>query len=117
MKHLRAIIVDDEPDSVKLLQLQLEQYCPEVEVIAAYNDPVQAVKEIEGLHPDVLFLDIEMPVMNGFELLEMILHFDFSVIFVTAYNLFAFKAFRFNALDYLVKPFDKKELIEAVMKA
>src|SRR6187549_3036699 len=113
---LRTIIVDDEVDSTNLLQLQLIQNCPQVEVVSIYNSSLKAVNEIESLKPDLLFLDIEMPVINGFELLEKILHFNFSVIFVTAYNQYAIKAFRFNALDYLVKPIDTNDLIEAVTK-
>ena len=114
---LTTIIIDDEPDSIKLLQLQLAQTCPQVDVIATYNSSVKACNEIEGLHPDLLFLDIEMPIIDGFELLNKILHLNFSVIFITAYNQYALKAFRFNALDYLVKPIDTNDLIEAVAKA
>ncbi|HVX28761.1 MAG TPA: LytTR family DNA-binding domain-containing protein [Parafilimonas sp.] len=114
---LKTIIVDDEPDSVRLLQLQLEQNCPQTEVVATFTSSVKALKEIENLHPDLLFLDIEMPVINGFELLEKILHLNFSVIFITAYNQYALKAFRFNALDYLVKPIDTNDLIEAITRA
>jgi two-component system LytT family response regulator len=114
---LRTIIIDDEPDSVKLLQLQLTQYCPHVEVVGSYTEIDSALTGIETLHPDLLFLDIEMPVMNGFEMLEKVLHMDFCIVFVTAYNQFALKAFRFNALDFLVKPVDTKELTEAVAKA
>ena len=114
---LATIIIDDEPDSIKLLQLQLAQKCPQVEVIATYNSSVKASNEIEGLNPDLLFLDIEMPVIDGFELLNKILHLNFSVIFITAYSQYALKAFRFNALDYLVKPIDTTDLAEAVTKA
>ncbi len=114
---LRTIIIDDEPDSVRLLQLQLIQTCPQVEVIATYNNSVKALNEIESLQPDLLFLDVQMPVINGFELLNKILHLNFSVVFITAYNQFALKAFRFNALDYLVKPIDTIDLMEAVAKA
>jgi len=114
---LRTIIIDDEPDSVKLLQLQLKQYCPNVEVVGSYTSTVKALDGIETLMPDLLFLDIEMPVMNGFEMLDKVLHMNFSLVFVTAYNQFALKAFRFNALDFLVKPIDTNELIEAVAKA
>lgn len=114
---LRTIIIDDEPDSTSLLKLQLAQNCPQVEVIAVYNSAVKASDEIENLQPDLLFLDIEMPVINGFELLNKVLHLNFSVIFITAYNQYALKAFRFNALDYLVKPVDTNDLIEAVTKA
>jgi len=114
---LKTIIIDDEPDSVDLLELELAKSCPQVEVIATYNSSVKALKKIEALQPDLLFLDIEMPVINGFELLEKILHLNFSVIFITAYNQYALKAFRFNALDYLVKPIEASDLIEAVTKA
>lgn len=115
--QIRTIIIDDEPDSVKLLQLQLEQYCPHVEVVGSYTSTIKALSAIETLLPDLLFLDIEMPVMNGFEMLDKVLHTNFSLVFVTAYNQFALKAFRFNALDFLVKPIDTNELIEAVAKA
>jgi two-component system LytT family response regulator len=114
---LRTIIIDDEPDSVKLLELQLVQYCPHAEVVGSYTSSVKALDAIETLHPDLVFLDIEMPIMNGFEMMEKVLHKNFSLVFVTAYNQFALKAFRFNALDFLVKPVDTKELIEAVAKA
>ena len=114
---LRTIIIDDEPDSVKLLQLQLTRYCPHVEVVSSYTSTVKALDAIKTLMPDLLFLDIEMPVMNGFEMLDKVLHMNFSLVFVTAYNQFALKAFRFNALDFLVKPIDTNELIEAVAKA
>jgi two-component system LytT family response regulator len=114
---LRTIIVDDEPDSINLLQMQLTKYCPQVEVVNTYNSSVRASDEIEKLQLDLLFLDIEMPVINGFELLTKILHLSFSVIFITAYNQYALKAFRFNALDYLVKPIDTNDLIAAVTKA
>ena len=114
---LKTIIIDDEPDSVDLLELELAKSCPQVEIIATYNSSVKALKKIEAQQPDLLFLDIEMPVINGFELLEKILHLNFSVIFVTAYNQYALKAFRFNALDYLVKPIEASDLIDAVAKA
>lgn len=114
---LKTIIIDDEPDSVKLLQLQLAQHCPEIEITGTFTSSVKALAAIEKLEPDLIFLDIEMPVMNGFELLEKILHLPFSVIFITAYNQYALKAFRFNAVDYLVKPVDVNDLTEAVAKA
>jgi two-component system LytT family response regulator len=114
---LKTIIIDDEQDSIKLLELQLSEHCPEIEVVRSCTSPVKALQEIEKLEPDLIFLDIEMPVINGFELLERILHLSFSVIFITAYNQYALKAFRFNAVDYLVKPVDTAELVEAVGKA
>lgn len=114
---LSTIIIDDEPDSISLLQLQLVRHCPQVEVVASFTSSVKAINEIESLKPDILFLDIEMPLISGFELLEKILHLNCSVIFITAYNQYALKAFRFNALDYLLKPVDSNELMEAVQKA
>jgi two-component system LytT family response regulator len=116
MMPLRTVIVDDEPDSVKLLQIELTRYCPQVEIVGTYTSSVKALKDIESMRPDLMFLDVEMPVLNGFELLDRIRHINFSVVFVTAYNQFALKAFRFNALDYLVKPFDAPDLIAAVTK-
>ena len=102
---------------LKRLQLQLAQHCPEIEIAGTFTSSVKALSVIEKLEPDLVFLDIEMPVMNGFELLEKILHLPFSVIFITAYNHYALKAFRFNAVDYLVKPVDANDLVEAVAKA
>ncbi len=79
---LKVIIIDDEPDSVNLLQLQLTEHCPQVKVVGSYTSTVKALDGIETLQPDLLFLDIEMPVMNGFEMLEKVLHISFSLVFV-----------------------------------
>ncbi|MEP7377360.1 MAG: LytTR family DNA-binding domain-containing protein [Chitinophagaceae bacterium] len=117
MIPLKAIIVDDEPDSIDLLKIELSKNCPQVDVTATYTSSLKAVNDIEKLEPDLLFLDIEMPGMNGFEMLERLLHLQCSVIFITAYNQYALKAFRFNALDYLVKPIETADLMEAVTKA
>ena len=114
---LKTVIIDDEQDSISLLQMQLAVHCPEVQLIGTFTSPVKAFDELELLHPELIFLDIEMPVMNGLELLEKIAHLNYSVVFVTAYNQYALKAFRFNALDYLVKPVDSDELVDAVSKA
>ena len=117
MINLKAVIVDDEPDSVSLLMIQLIKHCPHVEVIGSFTSSVKAAQEIELLDPDLLFLDVEMPVMNGFELLEKVSQLHLSVVFITAYNQFALKAFRVNALDFLVKPVEISDLKEAVAKA
>lgn len=117
MIKLRTIIIDDEPDCVNLLKFELLQHCAQIEVIGTFNSSTKALNEIDLLNPDLVFLDIEMPVMNGFELLEKLMPVNFNIIFVTAYNQFAIKAFRFSALDYLVKPFDVNDLVEAVAKA
>lgn len=117
MTTIRAMIIDDEQDSISLLKLQLAKHCPQVNVVNTCSSTTQALEEIQLTKPQLLFLDIEMPVMNGFELLGKLMPVNFSVIFITAYNQYALKAFRFNALDYLVKPVEKEELIQAVAKA
>jgi two-component system, LytTR family, response regulator len=117
MKKLRTILIDDEPDCTSLLKFELMHNCPQVEVVAIFNSSTKALEELELHKPDLVFLDIEMPLMNGFELLEKLMPINFNIIFVTAYNQFALRAFKFNALDYIVKPFDVTELVVAVAKA
>ena len=114
---LKAILIDDEPNSVKLLSLQLQEHCPQVEVVAKCTSSTQGLECIESIKPDIVFLDIEMPIMNGFQLLEKLDEINFCLVFVTAYDAFALKAFRFSALDYLLKPIEKEALKEAVRKA
>jgi two-component system LytT family response regulator len=113
---LRAIIIDDEPNAVGLLDLRLSQHCPQIQVVGTFTSSLEGLQAIFNLQPDVLFLDIEMPQMNGFQLLEAVANLSFSLIFVTAYDRFALKAFRYSAVDYLLKPIDTQELIEAVSK-
>jgi two-component system LytT family response regulator len=117
MKTLKVAIIDDEADAVSLLQLQLYKNCPQISEVKTYTNPVNALDEIALAKPDLLFLDIEMPLMNGFEVLQKLLPFSFAVVFITAYNHYAIKAFKFNALDYLVKPIDTDDLVEAVERA
>lgn len=117
MSPIATVLIDDEPDSVQLLQVQLETYCPQVAVVGAFTSSIKALQELESLQPKLVFLDIEMPVLTGFELLEKTAHLGFGVVFITAYNQYALKAFRFNALDYLLKPVDAEDLIQAVAKA
>lgn len=114
---LKAIIIDDELDCVRLLSLQLKEHCPQVQVMGQYTNSEEGLHAIRTQSPDIVFMDIEMPGMNGFTLLEQLGEISFSIIFITAYNEFALKAFRFSALDYLLKPLDNHELKEAVRKA
>jgi len=114
---LKALIIDEEPDCVKLLALQLKMYCPKVQVVAECTESEEAFLKIKELQPDLVFMDIEMPVMNGFQLLEKIGTINFSLVFVTAYDKFAVKAFRFSDLDYLLKPIDGKDPKAAVETA
>lgn len=113
---LKAILIDDERSSLESLSFEIEAYCPEVEVIGTSNNPEEALKLIRDKAPDLIFLDIEMPGMNGFELLQSLDKIEFDVIFVTAYDQFAVRAFEFNAVDYILKPVRKIKLIQAVQK-
>ena len=113
---IKAIIIDDEVHCIDTLSILLADYCPEVEVMETCMSAKKGLEAIEQLKPALLFLDIEMPVMNGFELLEQFSQIPFSVIFTTSYDQYAIKAIRFSALDYLLKPIDPKELIAAVHK-
>ncbi|MCB9082262.1 MAG: response regulator transcription factor [Lewinellaceae bacterium] len=114
---MKAILVDDERYCTELLASLLAKHCPEIETIAEFNDPVAAVSFIQHSPPDLLFLDIEMPRLNGFDLLERCRPVTFPVIFTTAYNQYALRAIKISALDYLLKPIDVDELKLAVEKA
>lgn len=116
MPNMKAILIDDEKGSLESLSYELREYCPEVEVVAMCQDPKEGRKEIMNRKPDIVFLDIEMPGMNGFELLQSLPETPFHVIFVTAYDQFAIRAFDFNATDYLLKPVRKSKLVNAVQK-
>jgi len=113
---IKAIIIDDEMHCRKTLSILLKEYCPEVEVIEQCDNGEAGVEAIKKLKPDLVFLDIEMPRMNGFEMLEQLSEISFAVIFTTGYDQYAIKAFRFSALDYLLKPIDHEELSKAVLK-
>jgi two-component system LytT family response regulator len=115
-KKIRAIIVDDEDRARNTLQLLLKNYCPEVEVIAMLSNVPEAVLAINKQRPDLVFLDIEMPEYNGFELLGFFREIDFEIVFVTAYSEYAIKAFEVSAVDYLLKPVEIEQLQQAVKK-
>ena len=113
---INAILVDDELHCLETLSILLKEYCPDVKVAEQCSSAQAALDAIEKLKPSVLFLDIEMPGMNGFELLEKIDNINFPIIFTTSYNQYAIKAIRFSALDYLLKPIDSEDLVVAVNK-
>ena len=113
---IKAVIIDDEKSAVISIELALKEYCPMVEVVGKSLSAKDGIKEIETKKPDLVFLDIQMPHMTGIELLEQIAHRNFDVVFVTAFNEFAVKAFKLNAIDYLLKPVSIPELIKAVNK-
>lgn len=116
MSEIKAIIVDDEQHCIDALQAMLQKKCPEVTVLAGVNSVQDARQIIDDLRPDLVFLDVEMPHQNGFELLKLYDKVTFDVIFTTAYEQYALKAIKFNALDYLLKPFSVQELQEALRK-
>lgn len=114
---IKAIIVDDELHSLQTTEILVRKYCPEAEIIGLAETPEKGIELIDSLKPNLVFLDIAMPVMNGFEMLQHVTHHDFEIIFTTAYDEYAIKAFKVNAIDYLLKPIDVAELCEAVNKA
>lgn len=112
---LRTIIIDDEPNCIETLGLMLGRYCPEVQVLHTFSNPLDAPAAILDQAPDLLFLDIEMPGMTGFDLLEKVKSMaQPDVIFTTAHNEYAIKAFKYAAIDYLLKPVDAFDLKAAV---
>jgi two-component system LytT family response regulator len=113
---IKAVIVDDEPYSCESLVTLLERYCPAVKVADICYSGEAALLAIKEQQPQIVFLDIEMPKMNGFEMLEKVPEINFEIIFTTSYDQYAIKAIRFSALDYLLKPVDREELQRAVQK-
>ena len=111
---LKAILIDDSQNAIDALQIKLLENCPEVKIIATYTNPLTALNEIPELSPDIIFLDVEMPEMSGFDLLKGLKETNFEIIFVTAYNHYAVNAIRANAFDYLEKPVNVKLLKQAV---
>jgi len=113
---MKAILVDDELHCTESLDILLRSYCPGVQVLAKFNRSEAALPRLSEGDFDVVFLDIEMPVYNGFELLNRLSNKNFDVVFTTAYDQFAVKAFKYSAFDYLLKPIDAEELQECVGK-
>jgi two-component system LytT family response regulator len=111
---IKAILIDDEINGVESLQTLIQENCSDVQVLETVTNPVLGIELIRKLKPDVLFLDIEMPEMSGFELLNKVKDVPLHVIFTTAYDQYAVRAFKHNAVDYLLKPIIISELIAAV---
>lgn len=114
---LRAIIIDDEKQLLITLRKDIETFCESVQILAEGDSVRSAVKLINELKPDIVFLDIHLGDGSGFSVLEKVEFKNFRTIFITAYDNYAVKAFRSDAVDYLLKPYSKEELIEAVAKA
>ncbi|WPU92230.1 LytTR family DNA-binding domain-containing protein [Mucilaginibacter sabulilitoris] len=113
---IKTIIIDDEQHCIDTLSIQLQEYCPDIKLTGTFRSGKAGLDAIETLKPDLIFTDIEMPQMNGFQMLEKVKNINFSVIFTTSFDQYAIRAIKFSALDYLLKPVDPKELIASVHK-
>jgi two-component system LytT family response regulator len=115
---MKAIIIDDEKRARVSLNLLIQEYCPNVEIVAECENLPEGVKAIRKHNPDLVLLDIEMPGHSGLELLDFFDENDinFSIIFTTAYNEYALQAFKFSAIDYLLKPINPEQLAEAIAR-
>ena len=113
---MKSVIIDDEAKARSALRLSLQNFCPDVEIIGEADGVDSGWKIIESKQPQLVFLDIHISGGTGFELLDKFEEPKFKIIFITAYDEFAIKAFRYNALDYLLKPIDPDDLIQAVKR-
>lgn len=107
---IRCVLIDDEKNALEMMEWLLKNYCPQAEIVAMCNSSANGIDAINKLKPDIVFLDIEMPNMNGFDMLEKFDKLFFDVVFCTAYDQFAIKAFKYSALNYLLKPVDPDDL-------
>jgi two-component system LytT family response regulator len=114
---INAIIVDDEKKALESLALKVSKYFPNISLTHKFQNPQKAVEEINKNHPDILFIDIEMPILSGFDVLSKIENPNFEIIFVTAYNEYAIDAIKHCAIGYIVKPIDNEELRAAIDNA
>jgi two-component system, LytTR family, response regulator len=115
-KKLKTVIIDDEHDAVNFISSIIGEYCPSLEVVGKAHNVLEGVAVITDKKPDLVFLDIEMPNGTGFDLLSHFPEKDFDVVFITAFNHYAIKAIKFSAVDYILKPININEFIEAVNK-
>lgn len=113
---IKAIIVDDELTAIRSLKWEIENFCNDIEVVDSFSNPLEAISAINYIKPDCVFLDIEMPEMDGFQLLEKLQFRDFDLIITTAYDSYALKAFKESAIDYLLKPVDTDDLLKSVAR-
>ena len=117
MNKIRAILIDDEEKALEGLQIKVNLFFRDIEIIALCNNPENAIETINQTKPDLIFIDIEMPVLSGFDMLAKIDNPTFEIIFVTAYNNYAIEAIKNCAIGYIVKPIDNDELKQAVENA
>lgn len=113
---LEAVLVDDEIKALQSLSWELTNFSDEIKVVASFTDPFEALKYLEQNPPDCLFLDIEMPTMDGFQFIQKLQNKEFPVVITTAYNQYAIKALKNEAIDYLLKPIDTDDLNATIAK-
>ena len=113
---IKAIIIDDEFNAIKNLKWEIENFCDDIEVCDTFTNPKEAISAVNYLKPDCVFLDIEMPEMDGFQLLSQLSFRDFDLIITTAYDNYAIKAFKEHAIDYLLKPIDSEDLLKTISR-
>ncbi len=116
MQKISTILVDDEVKNNELLKIYLERHCPSIEIVDVATTVSDAIAKINNIEPKLIFLDIVLDQGTGFDVLEQIQYDDFLVVFITAFQEYALSAFKFNAIDFLLKPIDTKDLILAVEK-
>jgi two-component system LytT family response regulator len=114
---MKIIIIDDEEQQRNFTSTVVKKYCPTIEIVAQVANVKDGIEAIQKYVPDLILLDVEMPDGTGFDLLKKLMPIDFQVIFITAHNEFAVKAFKFSALDYLLKPVAPEELVITLQKA
>mgnify|MGYP001824895430 FL=1 len=113
---IKAVIVDDEKKAIQSLAWELTNFSDEINVIASFTDPFEALNFLSNNSPDCLFLDIEMPTMDGFQFIQKLSNKEFPVVITTAYNQYAIKALKNEAIDYLLKPIDTDDLKDTIVK-
>lgn len=111
---IRAILIDDEKNALEMMEWLIRTYCPQVQIAAMCLSAGEGIEAIKKHSPDVVFLDIEMPHMSGFDMLEQFERLTFNVVFCTAYDQFAIRAFKYSALNYLLKPVDPEDLKQTI---
>ncbi len=116
MNSIKSILIDDEEDAIQSLQWKIFRYCPYIEIIDTISNPLNAIKVIEKTNPDCVFIDIKMPNLTGFDILESLHQKKFSVIITSAFEDYALKAIKLSVFDYLLKPIDKDDLIRVYRK-
>jgi two-component system, LytTR family, response regulator len=113
---MTCILIDDEGNCLEVLSILIKKYCPILTILGEYDDPQHGIEAIYALKPDIVFLDVEMPVLTGFDVLERCKLIPFQIIFTTAHNKYALKAIKYSAIDYILKPVNPEELTAAVQK-